>query len=224
MALERAELVLSSRAVERSWLEVTSLRSDEDGLYFETPGPVLVESIEILPSERNTWTEVQLFSRPEAKAPWTLRARGAVYRFELGADTRLEVPGTRDRFWHLRNDEARGGFGGKAPALRAGYRPDDVVFVARGEAPFEIAFGNRGLDPPPRTSESLRAIGTVKDGRLAPSTDLTLGDPRTIAGERALREPLIPDAKRFVLWVVLVAASLALLVTARAALSRSAGG
>ena len=224
MAVEQAELELSSRAVERSWLEVTALRSEEDGFHFETPGPILVEAIELLLPERNTWTEVQLFSRPEAKAPWVQRARGAVYRFEAGADTRLDVKGTRDRFWRLTTDEARGGFGGRAPALRAGYRPDDVVFVARGESPFEIAYGSRGLGPPPRANESLRAIGTVKDGRLAPSTDLVLGDPRAIAGERALREPLIPDWKRLVLWLVLVAASLALLVTARAVLSRSEGG
>jgi hypothetical protein len=46
-----------------------------------------------------------------------------------------------------------------------------------------------------------------------------LGEPRTIEGERALSEPLIPDWKRFVLWGVLGAASLALLLTARAALS-----
>ncbi len=121
----------------------------------------------------------------------------------------------------MTTDEARGGFGGTLPSLRAGYLPDDVVFVARGEAPFEIAFGSRGLGPPPRTNEGLRAIGSVRDGRLAPSTELTLEETRTIAGDRALREPLIPDWKRLVLWAILVAASLALLLTARAALSKA---
>jgi hypothetical protein len=136
----------------------------------------------------------------------------------------VDVGSTRDRFWKLSTDEARGGFGGEPPALRVGYRPDDLVFVARGEPPFEMAFGSRGLEPPPRATESLRAIGTVRDGRLAPSTELTLGEARPLAGERALREPLIPDWKRFVLWAVLASASLALLLTARAALSGSRVG
>jgi Protein of unknown function (DUF3999) len=218
MTLQRIDLELSSRVVETSWLEVEELRQQEDGLHFETPGPVLVEEMDVVPVERNTWTEVKLFSRREAKTPWVLRGSGAVYRFAIGADTRLDVEATRDRFWKLTTDETRGGFGGSTPALRAGYRPDDVVFVARGEPPFEIAFGKRGLDPPPRSSDGLRVIGSVRDGRFAPSTQVTLGERRTIAGERALQEPLIPDWKRFVLWAVLASASLALLLTSRAAL------
>lgn len=224
MALTRVDVTLASKTelVETVWLEIPDLHSVEEGLLFETPGPLLVEEVNVLPSEMNTWTEVQLFSRPDAKAPWVRRAGSSVYRFEVGgdelADTRLEVRGTRDRYWKLTTDEARGGFGVSLPAVRAGYRPDDVVFVARGEPPFEIAFGSRSVGPPPRANESLRALASSDDERLVPATELALGEPRTLAGERALSEPLIPDWKRFVLWGVLVAASLALLLTARAAL------
>jgi hypothetical protein len=224
MTLTRVDLNLSSRTelVETVWLEIPDLHPGEEGLLFETPGPVLVEEVEILPSEMNTWTEVQLFSRPDAKAPWVRRAGSSVYRFEVGrdelAETRLDARGSRDRHWRIATDEARGGFGGSLPVVRAGYRPDDVVFVARGEAPFEIAFGSRGVDPPPRGSESLRALASSDDGRLVPATDLALGEPRTLAGERALSASLVPGWKRFVLWGVLGAASLALLLTARAAL------
>jgi hypothetical protein len=225
MTLTRVDLELSTKTelVETVWLEIPGLRSGDDGLLFETPGPVLVEEVDILPSEMNTWTEVQLFSRPGPKEPWVLRASSAVYRFEVGGDelaqSRLDAHGTRDRLWRITTDEARGGFGGILPVVRAGYRPDDVVFAARGEPPFEIAFGSRGVGPPPRGSESLRTLASSDDERLAPATALVLGEPRTIAGERALSEPLVPDWKRFVLWGVLGAASLALLLMARAALS-----
>jgi len=224
MTLGRATLQLSSETerVETVWLDIQGLRSDEEGLLFETPGPVLVEEVDVLPSEMNTWTEVQLFSRPDAKAPWVRRAGTAVYRFEVDreelAETRLDARGTRDRHFWIATDEARGGFGGSLPVVRVGYRPDDVVFAARGEPPFEIAFGSRGLGPPPRASESLRALASSDDERLVPSTELALGESRTIAGERALSAPLVPDWKPFVLWGVLGAASLALLLTARAAL------
>jgi len=50
---------------------------------------------------------------------------------------------------------------------------------------------------------------------------VVLSEPRTLAGESALSEPLIPDWRRFVLWSVLGAAALALLLTARAALRDS---
>ena len=224
MTLGRATLQLSSETehVETVWLDILGLRPEEEGLLFETPGPVLVEEVEVLPSEMNTWTEVQLFSRPDTKAPWVRRAGTAVYRFEVDreelAETRLDARGTRDRHWRIATDEAGGGFGGSLPVVRVGYRPDDVVFVARGEPPFEIAFGSRGLGPPPRASESLRALASSGDERLVPSTELALGEPQTLAGERAVSAPLVPDWKRFVLWGVLGAASLALLLTARAAL------
>lgn len=221
MTLIRVDLDLSSRRelAETSWLEIGNLRSGEEGFLFDSPGPVLVEEVDVLPPERNTWTEVQLFSRPDAKAPWVLRASSAVYRFEIGADTRLRVRTTRDRYWKLTTDEARGGFGGSSPIVRIGYRPDEVVFVARGEAPFEIAYGSRRVDPPPGANESLRELTTSDRERFTPSTELSLGEPRPLGGEKVLAEPLVADWKRFVLWGVLVAASLALLLTARAALS-----
>jgi hypothetical protein len=221
MSLTRVDLDLSSRTelVETLWLEIGDPRSGEEGLLFETPGPVLVEEVDVLPSEMNTWTEVQLFSRPEEKAPWVRRAGSAVYRFEIGADTRLDVRATRDRYWRLTTDEARGGFGGIPPVIRVGYLPDEVVFVARGEAPFEIAYGSRKVGPPPPTSESLRALASEGGEPFTPATGASLGEPRTLAGEQALAEPLVSDWKRFVLWGVLGAASLALLLTARAALA-----
>jgi hypothetical protein len=224
MTLTRVDLVLSSKIelVETVWLEIPGLRSEEEGFLFETPGPVLVEKIDVLPSERNTWTEVQLFSRPDSEGAWTRRAGAAVYRFEFGGDelaeTRLPVRSTRDRLWKLTTDGGLGGFGGSRPVLRAGYRPDDVVFVARGEPPFEIAYGSGRIGPPPRANESLLELTFAEDERLAPETDVSLGERRTLAGERALRKPLVPDWKRFVLWGVLGAASLALLLTAGAAL------
>jgi hypothetical protein len=224
MTLTGVDLVLASKTelVEILWVEIPDLRHGE-GAHFETPGPVRVEEMEISPSERNTWTEVQLFSRSDPKGEWIRRAGGAVYRFEVDGDelseTRLQVPSTRDRYWKLTTAEAPGGFGSSRPALRVGYRPDDLVFVARGEPPFEIAYGSGRIGPAKGAGESLRALTTSRDEkRLLPSTDVALSQPRTLGGERALSAPLIPDWKRFVLWGVLAAASLALLLTARAAL------
>jgi hypothetical protein len=219
LRLTGVELTLRSKTerAEVQWHEIATLRSEEQGLVFETPGPVHVEAIDVLPPETNTWTEVQLFSRPDANAPWVLRANSAVYRFD-GADTRVEVRPARDRYWRLTTDESRGGFGSIPPALRVGYRPDEMLFVARGEPPFEIAYGNRRAGPPPRTAQSLRKLASSDDGRFVSSSDVVLGEPRALAGQKALSEPLIRDWKSFVLWGALGAASLALLLIARAAL------
>jgi hypothetical protein len=224
MTLTGVELVLASKTelVETLRVEIPDPRREKGEIHFETPGPILVEEVEISPSERNTWTEVALFSRSDLKGEWIRRAGAAVYRFEVDGDelteTRLPVTSTRDRYWKLTTGEARGGFGSSLPSLSVGYRPDDVVFVARGELPFEIAYGSGRVVPPPRARESLRVLTTSEEKALVPETDLALSEPRTLGGEDVLSGPLIPDWKRFVLWGVLAAASLALLLTARAAL------
>ncbi len=230
MTLTRVDLVLSSKTelAETQWIEIPDLRTDEQEIRFETPGPILVEELSVSPSERNTWTEVRLFSRSDRRGEWIRRAGAPIYRFEVDGEelteTRLQFTSTRDRYWLLTAGEAPGGFGASVPALRVGYRPDDLVFVARGEPPFEIAFGSGRIGPPQRAEKSLRVLTSSRDDRLLPATDVALSDRRTLGGEAVLSQPLVSDWKRFVLWGALGAASLALLLTARAALRDSGAG
>jgi hypothetical protein len=78
--------------------------------------------------------------------------------------------------------------------------------------------------PPGRTTGSLRKLAYSDGGRFVPSTVVVLGEPRALAGQRALSEPLIRDWKSFVLWGALGAGSLALLLVARAALKGTRAG
>ena len=60
-----------------------------------------------------------------------------------------------------------GGLGGGAPVMHAGWIPHQVVFAARGEPPFQLAYGNRQAKParmpsrpdPGLSDDELRQMG-----------------------------------------------------------------
>jgi hypothetical protein len=46
------------------------------------------------------------------------------------------------RYWMLRTDPGQGGLGKKAPRLVVEWVPHEVVFIARGSPPFQVAYGS----------------------------------------------------------------------------------
>ena len=48
----------------------------------------------------------------------------------------------RARHWRVKVDQRGGGIGGGVPRMRAGWLPDRLVFVTRGEGPFELVYGS----------------------------------------------------------------------------------
>ena len=229
VAFDRARLEHTSTTelAELAWEQVSPTQGDVPGeLRFELPGPLFVEAIEILP-ETNSWTATSLFSRADPEGRWTRRASAPIYDFALGgervASTRLETGGTRDRYWKVVPETSGGGFGVSVPGLRVGWRPDELVFVARGDAPFTLAYGSARVGKAPPTSASLRELASDGSQSIEPSDDVSLGDPFPLGGESALAPPRVSDWKRVVLWCALGLASIVLVLTARAALRGSAG-
>ena len=63
-----------------------------------------------------------------------------------------------ERFWLLRVDQRGGGLGTSTPTLYAGWVPQKIVFAARGNAPFQIAYGS------PRASPAAYSVETLVPG------------------------------------------------------------
>jgi len=51
------------------------------------------------------------------------------------------------RYWLLRVEQNNGGIGSGVPQLQAGWQPHQLLFVTRGNAPFQIAYGNSEIKP-----------------------------------------------------------------------------
>ncbi|MCL7713135.1 DUF3999 domain-containing protein [Stenotrophomonas mori] len=137
----------------------------------------------------NTWT-LQDGDRRQASAP-----------LELGRET-------GDRDWQLQAEPAVAGT--PAPALRLGYRPGSVVFLAQGRAPYLLVAGSARADVRETNLEPMLAALRAGNGAQWQPAVASLGEGAVRAGDKAYA-PAAPvrDWKNLVLWAVLVAGALA---------------
>jgi hypothetical protein len=112
------------------------------------------------------------------------------------------------RYVRARLDPKAGGVGKTPPTLVVGWYAQPLVFAARGEAPFELAYGSRRVEPGALAIRTL--VPDYVAGKPLPANVgvATLAAPPSEANRAAMREPL--DATRWLLWGTLVAASVLL--------------
>jgi hypothetical protein len=156
--------------------------------------------------ERNTIVGVALLSRASPQASWHPVIRSGFYRLrssdssgEDRTNGALMIPVNTDRYWLARVDGTAGGLGDGEPSLRVGWLPHEVVFLARGEAPYTLAFGSGAARAPVASMRSVPSGATILRARF--------GEARTLGGESRLR-PVVADkgfpVKSLVLWATLV--------------------
>lgn len=149
------------------------------------------------------WT---LSVRDTNDAPWrTIASDWLVYR--VGADTASRTPplaldaALRARQWRLRPDAS---FAGASPVLRLGYRPERLVFVAEGAAPFSLRAGSgRAVRVDAPLAPVLADLRTRNGGRWQPAV-ATLGARTELAGTAALDDTPPRDWGTWLLWGVLL--------------------
>jgi hypothetical protein len=165
--------------------------------------------------ELNTVINAEFLSRADSSSPWHRVAAGGLYRLQ-SADGELRnapvvVGITPDRLWLVRVPPARNALGNGIPRLQVQWRAPEVVFLARGNGPFTLAYG------------SASAIGTAASLAALPMTvatvRATLATPRLLEGESRLKVSSAFPWKTSVLWAVL-AAAVALLAAMAVRLSR----
>jgi hypothetical protein len=186
---------------------------DKPGEYrFELPGPLPVRQLEVLPGEMNTFVRASLYSRADPQRPWRQRASGIIYKLaaedEVLQQTSLEVGRVQARYWRLLVDDSSGGFGTAQPTLEVSWTAHELLFAARGAAPFTLVFGSARVAPV-RHNALLLELDRDQLAELT-STAVQVGDRYEIGGRAVLEPPLEVDWKRGLLWAVLVLASLLL--------------
>lgn len=206
---------------ERDWRRLAAVEAAKIGEYrFDSTGRFPVDRVRLHLPQQNTVARVQLLTRDHDEQPWRNLAVAIVYRLQrdgvtvVGPD--VPVPPSPDREWLVRVDPRGGGLGAGGVALELGWIPHEIVFAARGEAPFVLAFGDvrsapealpvASVVPGYKKGQDLAAqratIGEVTAGRLSKGF---LADP---AGW--MRAAFASGRGRtWVLWLVLGAGVLA---------------
>lgn len=218
-ALETAQGELAERTSEapREWGRVGEGKIGEAGEYlFDLGGRFPVDRLRFDLPQPNTIAQVELLARERADQPWRPVTRGVIYRLRQGGgevtSPDLSIGANADRHWLLKVDQRGGGLGSGAPVMHAGWIPHQIVFAARGEPPFQLAYGNRQAKPaaygihtliPGYREDDVQKIRTAKPGtQQTISVREAQAQAQTELGGAVRREDAV-DWKRWSLWAAL---------------------
>jgi len=205
--------------VTRQWETVPGRAvPDKVGDYaFDTQGVFPADRVRFDLPQANTVAQVQVFSRARSEAPWRSVTRGIAYRLRRDgteiSSPEVAISDDSDRYWLLRVDQKGGGLGAGEPKLLLGWVSNEIVWVARGNPPFTLAYGSRdakpsayaieALVPGYRRDADLNAKVASTEDKAVPVSAAEADAPAVLGGQRALEERI--DLKRWTLWASLVA-------------------
>jgi uncharacterized protein DUF3999 len=130
----------------RDEVEAAPAKSPSGEYTFDLSAQPPVDRVNLELPEQNTIVEVTLFSRAHAGDEWRTIVSSGFYRLRgAGPDLvngDVSIGTNTDRYWRVRVDTRGGGLGNGAPKLKVGWLPHEVVFLARGDGPFTLAYGS----------------------------------------------------------------------------------
>jgi hypothetical protein len=193
---------------------------------YDLGGAFPVDRIAVDLAAPNSIVPATLFARDAATDAWQVAGTTVFYRIAqpptdavagaTGAATPavdatsppFGVDGRARRYWMLRLDPRAGITGPTAPVLRVGWQVQDIVFAARGRAPFVLAYGKYGATPGSLPIESL--VPDYASKRALPANVVVARTSARVelGGTTRLQKPT--ETKRWVLWGVLLLGALAL--------------
>ncbi len=170
---------------------------------FDTGGHFPVERVGLIVTEDNAVVPFELSGRVDANQPWRSIGNGVAYRFTQNGLTvtskAVPIARTTDRFLRVRMNAGSGAWPTVAPKLVLHWQPAELVFAARGEPPFTLAYGRSNVASVALPIATL-IPGYGTDKALEPGPAQVSAE-YTLAGARAI--DVAPDYRRWALWAVL---------------------
>jgi hypothetical protein len=139
----RAEREPRTQAPARFTRSVTATPGEKPGEWLYDLGAALpVEAVRLQPAESNDVAVASILARNDVKELWREVARAPFYRLQMESGEKqsppVELGRMPARYWLARLAPGAS----TPPALEVTWRGVQIVFVARGEGPFTLAFGN----------------------------------------------------------------------------------
>ncbi len=182
--------------------------SDRVAWLYETEGVFPMDQLNVRLPEQNALAEFAIFSKADEKATWQRRGSLLAWRLTVEGTTfeneALRFAPNTDRFWRLET-EANNHL---TPALDLGWLPGQLLFLAQGQGPYSLVFGQAGLQPVrSRVAQLIRDAEPLNNGKLVEVAKI--GPQKVLAGPAALKvAPTIPW-RLWLLWIGLLAGVLA---------------
>jgi len=200
---------------------------------YDLGGAFPVDRLSLALAEENSLASVVYEARESPEGDWRWQANGTAYRLRVEGAPELTsaavpVATCRCRYWRVRVLPSGGGLGAAPPALVAGWTQDNIKFLARGAAPFELVYGDSDVTGPGTSIEGLLAPVAGAGAAKLIAKAAVVGTPFEIGGPARLdRRHSLEFRRVAVLWAALLVAVALLLRMAWRLLkssSRAQGG
>ena len=206
----QAQFPPAYQSQERKWstFMVTDTDPAQQIYLFDTHCVLPADRVNIELPQPNTLVEVSLESADNAMGPWYTRYHGLLYDLHF-AGNRLKTPDqgmgvTTDRYWRLQVLSPEGRLEGK-PQLRLGWIPEQLYFIAQGEAPFTLAYGSARVTPVDMPLAQLLGVDKLRNQQQLIKA-AQLGSRIELGNTDKLKPAQAPtDWKQIILWLVLIA-------------------
>jgi hypothetical protein len=162
--------------------------------------------------EINTVVAAEFDAKSEPTAAWQAVGHTTLYRLHVNGGAELSNPPlpisvSTARYWRVRVARDGGGLGHGVPTFTGGWLPDELVFVARGNGPFELLYGSSAAKAASVPVQTLTppVTGSPIGGSPITAGNAVASDPVTIGGADRLKVgPPPPPYRIILLWSVLV--------------------
>jgi hypothetical protein len=204
-----ADAAITAAEPRRLWREVrgTAAQGTPNLYDYDLGGLFPLDRLRLALPEPNTVARVQILARERAADPWRPVSETIVYRLtRAGVESTspdIAVPVNAERYWRLQVDARGGGLGAGVPVLTVGWIAQRIVFAARGEPPFRLAFGNRDA-----AGAGYPITSLVPEYKPSDPIELPLARLAPPDADGVVPAPPIdrPDYRRWTLWGVLLLA------------------
>lgn len=202
----RAEREPRSQPAELLVKTVKATTGEDPGEWLYDLGAALpVESVRLVPGESNDVVSAAISARSASKDTWRSVLWAPFYRMRIdGVEKQsppLEIGRLGARYWMVKVPPAS--VSATAPLLEVSWRPTQLVFVAKGEGPFSLAYGNPGLRPAALTLQAIYPDYVRHAEWTLPLA--TVEDPVATPPPTAMEKVMADvEPKRVVLWLILV--------------------
>ncbi len=183
---------------------------------FDVGGIFNIEQINVELPEDNTLIDVIIQSRQNKDSKWSYQYQGVFYKLNVN-DTEVtrepvNINLSKHRYWRVKL-LSTDGIGKLEPNFRFSWRANELYFLARGEGPFLLAYGNAHASISDQKSSKLLKI-LDKNNRGEMIETAFTGQEIILKGDSALKIEKELPWQRILLWLVLIIGVLVIAIMA----------
>ncbi len=176
--------------------------------FFESPVVAAISTIELIAPNDGLLYKGSLYSRNNEKEKWRYRTEVNQYQLNIGETSLQSRPltfsATNDRYWKMDLKTESQLTPSQLPDIKLGWTPKQLYFLAQGNEPFTIAFGNPNIKPAHNNGLD-DLIKSIKQSNA--NIDLVQIEAITSHNKTFKAELELPW-KQILLWIVLILGTL----------------